>query len=214
VGAVKDERMSRTPTTTSDFEREKWQAAYDLELKKWDAERSVRERETVIKERDQNLRDEEIAIKREEVQLSRWTNPLALAIFGASFAGLVNAGLNWLNTRYQFDLEDERSKKTLVLEQSKSEAARILEMIKAPNKNQAAENLLFLVDTGLISDQSLVSQIRNFLAARKEGTGPLLSSGERKPGEMAYSGSCQNKTRIVCYFDQNGLASNCASMPC
>jgi hypothetical protein len=32
-----------------------------------------------------------------------------LAILGASIAGFANAGLNWLNNRYQLDLEEKKS---------------------------------------------------------------------------------------------------------
>ena len=84
--------VSEAPADMSSFEREKWQAEHDFELRKWDAESALKNREMALKERDQTLREEEVVIKKREVQLSRWTNPLAIAIFGASLAGLVNAG--------------------------------------------------------------------------------------------------------------------------
>jgi hypothetical protein len=167
--------METERAPAQNFEIEKWRTEHALELKKWRADVDFRTREADLKEREQYLRDQEVAIKREEVRLSKWTNPLVLSIFGAAFAGLVNAGLSWWNNRYQFALEDNKSKTTLSLEQSKSEATRILEMIKTDNPDRAAENLAFLVDAGLISDQTLVKHIR---ATRKSGTGPYLSSSQ------------------------------------
>jgi len=44
-------------------------------------------------------------------------------------------------------------------------------------------------------------------------TSPLPSSAP-KPGAVAYTGACENKTQIVCYFGQNGVASDCRQRPC
>ena len=146
--------MPREPrqTAAAKFEEEKWRAELEFEREKWRAEIDLRNREVALKDREQSHRGDEIALKRQEAQLSRWTNPLVLAIIGASVAGLANMGLTWLNSRYQieqdqsratqtlalekekakqtFELEGNKAKQTLELEKSKSEAARILEMIK------------------------------------------------------------------------------------
>jgi len=87
------------------------------------------------------------------------------------------------------ELEHHKSQSTIELEKNKSEADRILKAIDAGNPDHAAENLKFLVDTGLISDTALIQNIREFLAKRQKGTGPFLSTS---------SGS------IVCDMDENG----------
>src|SRR5262245_10399380 len=60
------------------------------------------------------------------------------------------------------------------LEESKAEAARILEMIKTGDPEKAADNLKFLVEAGLISDADRRKNIQNFLAHRPAGQGPAL----------------------------------------
>src|SRR5215470_5384902 len=170
--------MTDIPKSSPDFEREKWLAQIELEREKSRAEQEFRSRELTLKERAQSQQEHELALKRQEARLSRWTNPLALAIFGAAFAGLVNAGLNALNNRYQLKLEREKGEATNKLEANKSEAARILEMIKTSDSDKAAENLRFLVDSGLLAEGPLSIKIRQFLEARKPGTGPFLASSQ------------------------------------
>jgi hypothetical protein len=48
-------------------------------------------------------------------------------------------------------------------------------MIKTNDPDKAAENLKFLVESGLIADDILNVKIRKFLADRKPGTGPFLT---------------------------------------
>jgi len=201
------------PHEPSSFERKKWRSEHALELRRLRVERSAQDRELALKERDQRLRLKELAIRKREVRISRWTNPLVIAILGAALAGLINAGLNWLNSGYQYDLEDRKSKAILALERTKSEGARILEMLKAPNPDRAAENLSFLVDAGLVSDPDLLPAIKKFLQNRKKGTGPFISQGGA-PGTLAYTGECTERRRVVCYMDNNGQASNCMTVPC
>lgn len=50
--------------------------------------------------------------------------------------------------------------------------------------------------------------------AADRAKGAHLSSSTAKPGDVAYIGPCENGTRIVCYYDQNMLPSNCRSQPC
>jgi hypothetical protein len=226
------ETPSQTPSSqgsaadkgTLDFEREKWQAAHDLERKKFEAENKARDRENDLKVKEQELRTREVDLKTVEVERSRLTNPLVIAIFSAAIAGLINAGLNWLNNNSQYQLEatkstdtialeDRKSRATLALERSKAESSRILEMLKAPDSDKVAENLNFLIDTGLVTDTTLIPKIRSYLEHRKPGTGPLLSQ-RAIPGNVAFNGECKDNHRIVCYFDSNEMASNCHSVPC
>lgn len=99
-----------------------------------------------------------------------WSSPLALAIFSAAFAGIVNAALNYENNRYQLQLENEKSKASLSVERENNEAARILQMLNAPNADQAAANLSFLAAVGLISDPKVVQQVKSYVSNHKPGS--------------------------------------------
>jgi GH24 family phage-related lysozyme (muramidase) len=134
------------------FEREKW--VFDCRL---------RERELAVKEREQSTKEGDLALKQAEQAGARWKNPLVVAILAAAVAGSGNALVAYLNGTAQ-----------VVLETQKSEQSRILEMIKTGNPDRAAENLKFLVETGLIRDPSVRSDLLTYLNARKPGTGPTL----------------------------------------
>ena len=89
-----------------------------------------------------------------------WTsNPLLLAVVGATIAFLGNAAANWWNGQ----LEDKRA-----------EQARILEMLKTGSIKQAAENLKFLVKVGLITNSEIRDQVREYVANAPPDTGPAL----------------------------------------
>jgi hypothetical protein len=60
------------------------------------------------------------------------------------------------------------------MEETKAEAARILEVIKAGDADKAAGNLSFLVKTGLIASADRVRSIQTFIANRHAGEGPAL----------------------------------------
>jgi len=135
--------------TALEFEREKWRSEYDL-----------RRREIELKERD--------AIR------SRWSSPLVLAVFAAAAAGLGNAAAIWLTGVEQRKLEATKAEQTRSIEETKAETARILEMIKTGNPDKAAENLKFLLATGLIADTDRRTSIGKFLTNRPAGQGPVL----------------------------------------
>jgi hypothetical protein len=138
--------------TPNDFEREKWWA--DCELRK---------REIEIKEREQAR--------------SRWSNPIVLAVLAAALAGLGNAAATWLNGIEQRKLETERAEQAKIMEETKAEAARILEVIKTGDADKAATNLKFLADMGLISNADRLQHIQTFLGQRSAGGGPALPTG-------------------------------------
>ena len=51
-------------------------------------------------------------------------------------------------------------------------------MIKTGEPEKAAENLQFLIDTGLISNKERVAQIQTYLTRRQPGTGPFLPTAD------------------------------------
>jgi hypothetical protein len=98
-----------------------------------------------------------------------------------------------LNNKYQLELEQSKSTANLQLEQGKAEATRILEMIKTSDADKAAENLKFLVDSGLVGDGPLNTKIRSFLADRKPGTGPVLSGPSPVAGSLGAHVNCRSQ---------------------
>jgi hypothetical protein len=94
-----------------------------------------------------------------ELAAARWGTPSprersrrVLTILSAAVAGLGNAFAIMLNGSEQRELERIKSDQARTIEETKAEAARIFEVIKTGNPAQAATNLKFLVDVGLISD--------------------------------------------------------------
>src|SRR5712692_215741 len=108
--------------------------ATSFDREKWDIERGFRERELAIKEGELELHHKEQAG-------SGWRNPLVVAILAATAAAAGNAVVVVVNGRLQCDLESQKSEQT-----------RILEMIRTGDPDKAADNLEFLLKTGLIDD--------------------------------------------------------------
>ncbi|QOZ45524.1 hypothetical protein XH89_20070 [Bradyrhizobium sp. CCBAU 53340] len=157
------------------------QARLDFEREKWRAEES--------------LRRDELSLKREELDRSRWINPLVIAVLAAAAAAFGNAGVTLISSDRQSQLERERSasaqklnadqaREALRLEQTKSEAARILEVVKTNDPDKAATNLRFLIDTGLIADENTRKQIQTYLAQREPGKGVALPSAANLPAAL------------------------------
>jgi 5'-nucleotidase len=150
------------------FEREKWEA--DVEL---------RRREIAIKKA-------EFRLKKNELRQSRWINPLVLAVLAAALAAGGNAVVASINGTAQRQAEATHNEAQLALERFKidgqqkieegrAEAARILEVIKTSNPDQAAENLSFLLQSSLIENDLRRQKLAEFLKQRKAGQGPTIS---------------------------------------
>src|SRR3954447_4610306 len=117
------------------------------EQQRWQADLRLRERELDIKERaavqDAAQKAREFDAKLSDQKWARWTNPLVLAISAAALAAFGNTWLAYVNGAAQRDLELTRSDGQLRIENSKAEAARILEVIKTADPEKAAVNLAF-----------------------------------------------------------------------
>lgn len=133
------------------------------ERERWVAEQRFKERELSVSERRATLAQQELDLKAREHVASGWRNPVVVAILAATLAGVGNAIVAYTNGSLQRDLEI-----------TKAEHARMLEMIKTGDADKAAENLRFLVDTGLIGDPAVLKKLENFLETREEGSGPTL----------------------------------------
>jgi len=147
------------------------EAALTWEQQKWRDEYQ-------LKRDDYQLKSRELDLKQQEQQRSKWTNPLVVAILAAAVAGLGSAVVAMINGRLQRDIEQSKAAESLRIEESRSEAVRILEMIKTGEPDKAAGNLQFLIDTGLISNKERVAQIEHYLSTRQPGTGPYLPAAE------------------------------------
>ncbi|CCH55898.1 hypothetical protein BN8_05196 [Fibrisoma limi BUZ 3] len=143
------------------------------EREKWETEKAFRDRELTLKEREQAVKEAELKLKTNDATTSAWRNPVVVAILTAAMAAAGNAIVSSINGSEQRILEKQRSEQT-----------RILEMIKTGNPDKAAENLKFLLEAGLITDQSVKDSLRRYLAERRPGSGPTLPSefGKLTPG--------------------------------
>ncbi|MGO4127937.1 M15 family metallopeptidase [Inquilinus sp. YAF38] len=131
-----------------------------FEREKWEAEHRLREREVALQERDLAAREQEAASKSRQ---AAWTNPLVIAVLAAALAAAGNATVALINGSLQ-----------LRLEETKAEAARILEVIKTGDPDKAAENLDFLLKAGLIADEARRADLERFLNQRQPGQGPSI----------------------------------------
>jgi hypothetical protein len=135
-----------------------------FQLQQWRDDIRLREREIAIKEREQESREAELHLRGQEQARSRWSSPLVLALLAAAIAAGGNAAVAWLNGRSQQQVD-----------QNKSEADRILEVIKTNNDpDKAATNLQFLVEAGLISNPTIKDPLQKYLSSRTKGQGPAL----------------------------------------
>jgi len=105
-------------------------------------------------------RRRDIEMKEREAVRNRWSAPLVIAILTAAAAGLGNAAAIVMNGIEQRKLETTKFEQAKAIEETKAEAARIFEVIKTGNAKQAATNLKFLVDVGLISDSNRRQSIK------------------------------------------------------
>jgi predicted MarR family transcription regulator len=126
------------------------------EQTKWEVEKAFREREISIKEA-------EIDLKRKEHAVSRWRNPLIVAILAASIAAIGSTAVALLNGIYSRQVESQRS-----------DEERILEMIKTGDPGKVVTNLKFLLSAGLISDADTRAKLGKFLTNPPPGDVPVL----------------------------------------
>ncbi len=176
------------------------------EQQKWRAEYELKRREVDLKEKEQ--------------QRSTWSSPLVVAILAAAVAGLGSAGVAVINGRLQREIEQNKAAESLRIEESRSEASRILEMIKTGEAEKAAENLQFLIDTGLIRDKERVAQIGAYLKHRQPGTGPFLPAADgrykfEKSEALTKSVATtleKNLDDYITYLDRLGLKRDAESV--
>lgn len=119
--------------------------------------------EVALREREVGVKEAELELKRKEHASAGWRSPLVIAVLAAALGALGNAYVTSINASLQRELEDQ-----------KAEQQRLLEAIKTGDPDGAAVNLQFMLDAGLISEPKRVKKLREFLASREPGTGPVL----------------------------------------
>ena len=148
--------------------------AESFEVLRWERECDFRSREIEIKELEAKCKQRELAA-------SRWVNPLVVAILAATLAALGNLLTTYWNGEQQRSAEVRAAEIQRKVDIARAEESRVLAMLHATSTDQAAENLAFLIETGLISDEALVGRVKGFLARRPPKTGPQLA-GTYDPG--------------------------------
>ena len=111
-------------------------------------------------EREVRVKEGELELKRRDSTMSRWANPLVLAIIGATLAAFGNAYVALRNG----ELEDRKAEHSLVLEAIKT----------GNDTKQAAKNLDFLVNVGLIFNPVVKDQVRAYMVKLGPEGGPAL----------------------------------------
>lgn len=135
---------------------------------RWESDNRFKERELELKAME--VESTVIASKR-----SPWKSPLVVAVFAAAVAAFGNAFIATINGIQSRQLEDQ-----------KAESARVLAMINTGDADVAADNLQFLLDTGLINSLEVAGSLQRYLEERKPGEGPVLGgSGQATPDALS-----------------------------
>jgi hypothetical protein len=132
---------------------------------RWQQEHDLRAREVALQERDQQTKEADLDLRRKQFLASQWTSPVVVAVIAATLAFAGNAVVAYVNS-----VESRK------IEELKGEEGFILKMIENPNPDQVAQNLQFLIDSGLVSEENLKSRLESFLKNRPQGKGPAISS--------------------------------------
>ena len=124
------------------------------------------ERELELRARELDIKERGLAMVAGKSRSERWTNPLTVAVIAAALAGFSNLWLANQNNRAEAALESRRA-----------ESDRILEVLKIGEPARVRENLLFLLQLGLVRDEELRRSIEAWHA--NPARAPAYLSRER-----------------------------------
>ena len=143
----KESNANSTPINIdlAKLELERWQIEEDAKLKKWQAEEDIKLKtgELEIKRDEVKLRHDELLIKGKELSKSKWSSPLLLAIVGLATTLIVSTVQSCSQTKANRDLERQRFESSL-----------IQKTLELPTQEKSAERFKFLLDIGLIQDDT------------------------------------------------------------
>jgi hypothetical protein len=137
------------------------------EREKWEAEQLLKREELALKRRELDVRES-------ESKRARWSNPLVLAVAGAALAAAGNVIATFYTGIEQRRIEGLKHEAEQKRERERAESQLILEVVKTPSPDKAAENLDFLVRTSLINDETRRKAISNYVSSRAIGSGISL----------------------------------------
>jgi hypothetical protein len=137
-----------------------------------------------------NVAKDELAFKRREAQLSRFFNPLLVAIIGAILVGLGNVGVSYINARsaeaiaeqnakVQTDMTQAQIYNSTAQENMKAENSSVLEVIKLNDPDKVRNGLCLLLKLNSIKTDNTNLAVRGYV---KEHNG----CDEPKPPEAQW----------------------------
>ncbi|MCP1546991.1 MULTISPECIES: hypothetical protein [Methylorubrum] len=170
-------------------------------------ETAVKQAEADTKARELELKERELEIRSRELKFARFYNPWTVALVAAIFGLLGNSIIQARNAKNQRRLEIDKYSGNREIEEYRSEAARILEMIKTQDPAKAKTNLKFLVSSGLVVTPKLKVSLVEFLEAAKADDVPSLPASSQRlnisDGRPTILVRSEKKIRVVCNFQSS-----------
>lgn len=122
--------------------------------------------------------------RRSDAEKGSNLGPILIAVWTTAIAALGNGVVSWFNGQQMHRLESE-----------KAQSAVILEVVKTNSPDKAANNLAFLVEIGVISQEQAGERLRNYLKTRVVGQGPSISqSNDTTPNNLSGDATCSAAT--------------------
>jgi hypothetical protein len=162
-------------------------------------ERELKQQELALSElklrQDRELKEQELRIQGRQIAIGRWSGPVAVAVV----AGLLGIVGTFFSARENRELERKKQEGTLVLEAIRTGASG------KEREQQAAANLVFLADAGLVN---LTKEQTDKLREKAGDSTPSLPAGtvSSQPTipEPARQQILKSLDEFATYFQGNG----------
>ena len=137
-------------------------------------------RDRSVPESEPEPRPQEADPRRSDAEKSSSRGPILIAVWTAAIAAIGNGVVSWFNGQQMHRLES-----------TKAQSAVILEVVKTNSPDKAANNLAFLVEIGVISQEQAGERLRNYLKTRVAGQGPSITqTSDATPNSLSSDMSC------------------------
>jgi SH3-like domain-containing protein len=153
--------------------------------------------ELSLRERELQIKADEVELKRSEAAKSSRLTPILIAIWTTAVAAGGNGIVSWFNGQQLHKLETEKAQQLHQLETEKAQSAVILEVVKTNSPDKAANNLAFLIDIGVISEQQASTRLRTYLKTRVAGQGPSIAKDGTSGETSINDADCANSGDYV-----------------
>ena len=141
-------------------------------------EPNARDEDDGAHESEHELEAQKADPKRSASEKSSSLGPILIAVWTAAIAAIGNGVVSWFNGQQMHRLEN-----------AKAQSAVILEVVKTNSPDKAANNLAFLVEIGVISQEQ--ERLKNYLKTRIAGQGPSITqTGEAALSSLSSDLSC------------------------